>query len=554
MSEPAGAAIALDGKDTKLVTPAQLPIAGPGTHRLRLSKRGFQTVDARLAASDVRKGSLSYTLAPAETPAPPAAAAIAVTASGGYPFAIFDGSRLLSASSTSHQLNVGAGKKLRLVAPEYPLNQTVTVERTDDKQVDFQVPALANVTIRSNQETCKVKIGDRDLGYPPINNLKMAGGSYQVDVVCPNGQSNHSSSTSLPAGRTHGSSFNEAIEPYPEGRRRGGRRCHSTAVLHAQGNTEEFARRQYESGVAFMQNGRYAEALKDFQAVLESFAHSSVADNALLQIALYQLEVPHDTAAAQGTVERLLKDYPETDSAPMAYVLSGRIALAKGRAPADVDSALASFERVPRLFPNDEAVPAAGFYAGDTLRIVRRTEEALERFRRVSMEFPRSVWAARARIGAGLCLVAGDRAPRALEELQRVRFQLPESAEGAEALNLNTILYRLYVRAPAQPAYAFSTRFAGTDGAKLKDIVGVQFDPSGNLLVGHKLGVSVFDPKGKLLRTASAEEPSAFFLDERQRLVTVRKDALVADRGEVTRVSMPMTDKPSGDRGDSRRR
>jgi TolA-binding protein len=317
-----------------------------------------------------------------------------------------------------------------------------------------------------------------------------------------------------------------------------------TAVLHAQGNTEEFARRQYESGVTFMQNGRYAEALKDFQAVLESFARSSVADDALLQIALYQLEVPHDTAAAQGAVERLLKDYPETDSAPMAYVLSGRIALAKGRAPSDVDAALASFERVPRLFPNDEAVPAAGFYAGDTLRIVRRTDEALERFRRVSMEYPRSVWAARARIGAGLCLVAGDRAPRALEELQRVRVQVPDSAEAADALNLNTILYRLYVRAPAQPPYAFSARFAGTDGAKLKDIVGVQFDPSGNLLVGHKLGVSVFDAKGKLLRTASAEEPSAFFLDERQRLVTVRKDALIADRGEVTRLSMPTQDKP----------
>jgi TolA-binding protein len=317
-----------------------------------------------------------------------------------------------------------------------------------------------------------------------------------------------------------------------------------SAILGAQANTEEFARRQYESGLSFMQNGRYAEALKDFQAVLDSFARSSVADNALLQIALYQLDGPHDTAAAQAAVDRLLKDYPETDSAPMAYVVSGRIALAKGRAPADVDSALASFERVPRLFPNDEAVPAAGFYAGDTLRTVRRTEEALERFRRVSMEYPRSVWAARARIGAGLCLVAGDRAPRALEELQRVRFQLPDSVEGAEALNLNTILYRLYVRPPAQPAYAFGGRFPGTEGSKLKDIVGVQFDAAGDLLLGHKLGVSVFDPKGKLLRTATSEEPSAFFLDERQRLVTARKDTLVAERGEVTRISMPTPDKP----------
>src|SRR6266850_3117890 len=101
-----------------------------------------------------------------------------------------------------------------------------------------------------------------------------------------------------------------------------------TAVLGAQGNTEEFARRQYESGLSFMQNGRYAEALKDFQAVLDSFGKSSVADNALLQVALYQLEIAKDTAASQAAVERLLKDYPETDSAPMAYVVTGRLALA----------------------------------------------------------------------------------------------------------------------------------------------------------------------------------------------------------------------------------
>src|SRR5262249_33342259 len=75
-------------------------------------------------------------------------------------------------------------------------------------------------------------------------------------------------------------------------------------------------------------------------------------------------------------------------------------------------------------------------------------------------------------------------------------------------------------------------------------IVGVQFDGAGELLVGHKLGVSVYDPKGKLVRTASADEPSAFFLDERGRLITARKDALVVERGEGTKISMPQQDKP----------
>src|SRR5262249_27188428 len=112
------------------------------------------------------------------------------------------------------------------------------------------------------------------------------------------------------------------------------------------------------------------------------------------------------------------------------------------------------------------------------------------------------------------------------------------------ALNLNTILYRLYVRAPAQPAYAFAGKFPGTENVKLKDIVGVQFDPSGQLLLGHKLGISIYDAKGKLARTVSSDEPSAFFLDERMRLITVRKDSLIAERGEIMPLRMPMQDKP----------
>lgn len=314
------------------------------------------------------------------------------------------------------------------------------------------------------------------------------------------------------------------------------------AVVSAQGNAEEFARRQFESGMTFMQSGRYTEALKDFQSVIDSFAKTSVADNALLETALYQLEIIRDPSAAQTSVERLLKDYPDTDAAPMAHILAGRVALAKGRTPADVDAALASFERVPRLFPNDEAVPAAGFYAADALRSVRRTDEALERYRRVSMEFPRAAWAARARLGTALCLVAGDRPVRALEELQRVRQQLPDSAESTEALNDATLLYRLYVRAPAQPAYAFSGRFPGTEGSKLKDVIGLRIDAAGTVALGHKQGVSVFDAHGKAVRTVAAEDPSAFFLDERGRLVIARKDRLTIERGESTPLAIPQPD------------
>jgi len=129
--------------------------------------------------------------------------------------------------------------------------------------------------------------------------------------------------------------------------------------LSAQANVEDQARRQLESGREFYRNGRYNEALKDFQTVAEGYPTSSVADDALLAIALYQLEIQLDPATARSTADQLIKKYATSDSAPMGYVVMGRATLELDQSPAGLDSALASFDRVPRLFPASDAVAPA---------------------------------------------------------------------------------------------------------------------------------------------------------------------------------------------------
>ena len=135
--------------------------------------------------------------------AAPASAAVQmnVNVEGAYAFAIFDGGRVLSAAGTSHQITVAAGRRLRLVAPEYSLNQTVSIEENANRRVEIQAPALGRLTIRSSQETCAIKIGDRDLGYPPVNNVAVAGGSYRIDLVCPDGR-NHSAFVNIVGGQS----------------------------------------------------------------------------------------------------------------------------------------------------------------------------------------------------------------------------------------------------------------------------------------------------------------------------------------------------------------
>jgi TolA-binding protein len=309
-----------------------------------------------------------------------------------------------------------------------------------------------------------------------------------------------------------------------------------------QANNEEFARRQYDSGMSFMQNRRFSEAVKDLQAVADSFPESTVADNALLEIAQYQLESARDIEAAQKAIDRLLKDFANSDSAPMAHVIAGRLALTKGRTVADLDAAMASFERVSRLFPGTEGVAAAGYFAGETLRMVKRVDEALDRYRRVRTEFPRSLWAARAALGSGYCLVQQGNPQHAMQEIQWVRQQFPGTPVAAEALNLNTIVYRLYVRAPAQPPYAFSGRFVGAERADYRDVVGLQFQPDGRLLLGHKTGVAIFDDKGAVAATVAANEPKSFYVDGKGRVVVARGSNLIADKGETQSIFMPERD------------
>ncbi len=131
---------------------------------------------------------------PRPEPNPPARAAlastIAVSVTGPYPFQVFDGAKVISDFSDSHELNVTVDKMLRLVAPDYLLSQSVRVQGTPGKRLDIEAYALGSLNVLTSLpfETCSVRINDRDLGYPPISNKAVAAGTYRIDLVCPNGE------------------------------------------------------------------------------------------------------------------------------------------------------------------------------------------------------------------------------------------------------------------------------------------------------------------------------------------------------------------------------
>jgi serine/threonine-protein kinase len=117
-------------------------------------------------------------------PSPPSGPTIEVTLTGGYPFEVVDGQKVISASATSHELKQQVGKALTLRAPQYFLNQTVRVEGSANQPFEFAVPGLGSLAVRSTQETCDVAIQNKKLGNPPLTVKEIAAGSYKVDLVC----------------------------------------------------------------------------------------------------------------------------------------------------------------------------------------------------------------------------------------------------------------------------------------------------------------------------------------------------------------------------------
>lgn len=302
------------------------------------------------------------------------------------------------------------------------------------------------------------------------------------------------------------------------------------------------AKQLYENGVAFLEQGNYVAAMKDFDTVVTSYPSSPAAVSALLQIMKYQLDVVRDPVAAHATAETLIKKYPLSDGRSMAYIVSGRSTLATGRTPADLDAALSAFDRVPRMFARSDDVPISLYYAGETLRIGGRFDEAIAKYRDVSLQYPRTIWAARAALGAAICLSFKGTPLEAFDELERVRQRFPGTAEANRALAWNTALYRLFLTGSNQAAYTFSGRAVGGPSGKLKDVLALAVTSGDDLLVVGRQSVMAFKPDGSFLRQVSNLPAQDLFTDPSGALVVLSKGGFQPERGTPVLLSIPKPD------------
>jgi TolA-binding protein len=311
----------------------------------------------------------------------------------------------------------------------------------------------------------------------------------------------------------------------------------STIVSAQQATDEEQARRQLESGRSFARQGNYTEALRDFRVVADTYSSTTVADNALLEIARYYLDIVGDTKETATAVETILKKYPTSDSAPDAYLITGRLAMSKSHQAGDLDTALANFDRVSRLFPSADAVPRSLVLAGEALWYAGRFDDALASLVRVEVEYPSDPITAQAHLNAARVMVSRGDPTGAMEELQQIRNRWPASPEAELALGRLTILHRLHVRARAgAAAYAMTGETPGPP--KLQNVVGLSATPKGAIYWAAESGFGLLTSQ-KAPAPPTGSKPRGLTMDNAGNLVSIEPTGLRPSTGTPLALTFP---------------
>jgi serine/threonine protein kinase len=192
-SEPAGARILLDGRDSGFVTPAAVPMSNPSPRQIELQLDGHESMRQQVTSTLLEGGALTVILAPvlanvteaADKPAAPASPLVTVNLVGSYRFLV-SGCGVTSPAAAKHTLQVMAPCTLRLRAPEYFLDVMRNVTAGPGEEVNLTAPPLVSVQLRSRHENCQLLVGGRDVGSPPAD-IRIAAGKYSATLQCPDG-------------------------------------------------------------------------------------------------------------------------------------------------------------------------------------------------------------------------------------------------------------------------------------------------------------------------------------------------------------------------------
>ena len=179
-TEPAGAAVTLDGERVAGVTPLEVALDPAREHRLGLALDGFSSQEVRLAAGQ-KPAAVDLKL---ERLAPPGT----VSVSSSYPLDVLWRGKTLAKGEASPRVQVPGGRQvLTLVSSVLFLRADVPVNVPPGGAAAIEAPAPGRVSIRANPDNCEVFIDGVFVDYPPILDRPVAAGAHTVVFRWPDG-------------------------------------------------------------------------------------------------------------------------------------------------------------------------------------------------------------------------------------------------------------------------------------------------------------------------------------------------------------------------------
>lgn len=195
----------------------------------------------------------------------------------------------------------------------------------------------------------------------------------------------------------------------------------------------DISEKLYRSGERAYNARSYAEAFETWNQLLQAAPKSSLAAQALIHMARYYIDVEKKSDSALPLLERLKTEHIKSPIAAQATLLRGEILAQRAKKPADMKEAIAEFNRVVDLYPDNPAVAGAHYQLGLAFQDQSNWGRALQSFLEAYRLDPLSAFAPKALLQAAEVLdIKGD-LQGCLRLLERIRERSPNSPEAKES-------------------------------------------------------------------------------------------------------------------------